>query len=58
MGRDLAWMDSMESESISLHFQKGFAKGTYKPTRPGNYLAKWNNGGEVFCRSFGAIEDG
>ena len=56
-GGDLAWMDAMDSESIPLKFEEGRATATYKPTRPGNYLAKWNSGGEVFCRYFAAIED-
>ena len=33
-GGDLAWVDELDSESISLEFEGGCATATYKPARP------------------------
>ena len=56
-GGDLGWLDALESEQFELEFANGRASLTYQPMSPGNYIARWRAGEEVFYRYFAAIED-
>ncbi|MBI4551317.1 MAG: hypothetical protein HY710_03565 [Candidatus Latescibacteria bacterium] len=56
-GGDLAWVDALPSERLPLPFSGGRATLTYHPQQPGNYLARWHAGDEVFYRFFSVIED-
>lgn len=56
-GGDLAWIDALISERLTPHFIDGHVSLTYQPESPGNYLARWYAGGEVFYRYFSVIED-
>ncbi len=54
---DLAWLEALESETVRLRFTHGQATVSYQPQAPGNYLARWRAGGELFYRYFSVIED-
>ena len=56
-GGDLEWLETLESERVGLDFQNGRATVTYRPQRPGNYIARWGAAGESFYRYFSVIED-
>ena len=56
-GGDLKWLDDLESERIELKFDGGYASVIYQPQAPGNYMARWRAGEEVFHRYFSVIED-
>lgn len=53
----LGWVDSLASEGFALGFENGMASFAFRPADPGNYLARWTAGGEVFHRYFAVIED-
>jgi len=53
----LAWLDDLASERLEPTFADGQAVVRYRPSEPGNYMARWQAGGETFCRHFAAIED-
>ena len=56
-GGDLAWLDALSSEQVTLDIDTGQATVTYQPEEPGSYLARWRVGNEQFYRYFSAIED-
>ena len=56
-GGDLGWLDTLESKQFELRFDNGRAFFSYQPPAPGNYIARWCAGDEVFYRYFAAIED-
>ncbi|NJD02663.1 MAG: hypothetical protein FIA99_08725, partial [Ruminiclostridium sp.] len=56
-GGGLAWLEDMESESQKLKFVNGYASISYKPDSPGNYIAKWIAGDEIFYRYFSVVEN-
>ena len=53
----LSWLDELPSERIGLSFDAGRASTTYVPDKPGNYIARWQVGDELFYRHFSIIED-
>ena len=56
-GGDLAWLEALPSEQVALAFADGRATLLYKPDAPGNYIARWRAGKELFYRYFAVIED-
>lgn len=56
-GGDLKWVESLPCESVKLDFTDGRASVEYTPESSGNYLAKWEAGGETFYRYFAVITD-
>ncbi len=56
-GGDLDWLDTLEPEQFELKFSDGRASLTYQPMYPGNYIARWRAGDEVFYRYFATIEE-
>jgi hypothetical protein len=53
----LGWVDSQTPQLFPLSFDDGTAVFTFRPTIPGNYLARWTVHDEVFHRYFAVIED-
>lgn len=56
-GGDLNWLDALPAETCKLDFVAGRAGFTYHPGEPGNYIARWRAGREVFYRHFALVED-
>ncbi len=56
-GGDLGWLDTQSPDLFDLEFSAGRASFTYRPTSPGNYIARWSAGAEVFYRYFAVIGD-
>jgi len=56
-GGDLEWVNSLPSERLAVRFLNGRAGISYQADKPGNYLARWRVGEEVFYRYFAVIED-
>lgn len=56
-GGSLSWLDEVPSERIELPFADGQASVTYLPKKPGNYIARWQAGDELFYRYFSVIAD-
>ena len=56
-GGSLAWLNALKSERFRLDFVKGHASLQYQPRAPGNYVARWSAGGELFYRYFSVIQD-
>ena len=57
-GGDLSWLDGIEPRVLPLELNGNRASVTYRPTRPGSYLARWRVAGETLYRYFATIEDG
>lgn len=57
MDDGLNWVDFQTPENFALDFDNGIASLTFRPTAPGNYLARWAASGELFHRYFAVIED-
>ena len=55
-GGSLDWLDRLECEYLTLNFTGGRATLSYQPPEPGNYIARWQAGGEHFYRYFSVIE--
>lgn len=53
----LQWLDTQTPQLFDLKFVNRRASLTYRPASPGNYIARWAAGGEVFYRYFAVIED-
>ena len=53
----LSWIDAQTPEVFTLKFTDGIASFDYRPTAPGNYIARWVAGSEVFYRYFAVIEN-
>ena len=53
----LDWLDGLDSERLEPGFSAGNASVTYRPGRPGSYIARWRTGDRVLYRYFAAIED-
>ena len=56
-GGNLDWLRKLTGETLKLDFVTGRASATYRPKRPGNYLAHWWVGAEDFGRYFSVVED-
>ena len=54
---DLRWLNTLQSESLDLTFKDYTAEIIYRPEKPGNYIARWQVGGEESYRYFAVIED-
>ncbi|NQW18753.1 MAG: hypothetical protein HQ478_14870 [Chloroflexi bacterium] len=53
----LGWIEAQTPEVFPVAFTDSSASFTYRPSTPGNYMARWTAGGEVFHRYFAIIED-
>jgi len=56
-GEGLNWVQELEHETINLEFIHNHAFYNYRPTLPGNYLAVWLVGDDIFYRYFSVVED-
>ena len=54
---DLRWLQDLDAQRFHPEFVDGRASLTYRPRTPGNYLARWTAGDEVFHRYFSVVED-
>jgi hypothetical protein len=55
-GGDLAWLDTVPSETVDLEFAGNTASFAYTPPEPGNYLARWGTADESLYRYFSVVE--
>ncbi|MBM3261927.1 MAG: hypothetical protein FJY97_00625 [candidate division Zixibacteria bacterium] len=56
-GGSLDWIYALPCERHALSFADGHASWVYRAQTPGNYLARWQAGGETFYRYFAVVED-
>lgn len=56
-GGDLAWVNRLPSESLSVRMEAGKADIRYLPQVTGSYLAVWTVGKETLYRYFAVIDD-
>ncbi|MFV1968539.1 MAG: hypothetical protein ACC628_24210 [Pirellulaceae bacterium] len=57
INQGLGWLEGVKREQLSLKFIGGRASIRYAPKAPGNYLARWRVGNEVFYRYFAVVND-